>query len=193
MIEFFSLISEEKPGGLFDFDSTLPFVAIQFVLLMIVLKFILYSPVLNILKKRKTFMSKITYRITQNLQFAQISIINCLQLLNETKTLVKNSVTKRVQFLDNSLIFIAQDFQKRYKRNENNVNFSFILARLEALEYFLQYSTKLTLQSIDFFTIRSDIWTPSIIQAEKNYFRQIYFKDLKEHNHGFRFDFISGY
>lgn len=192
MNEFFSLISEEKAGGLFDFDGTLPFIAIQFVILMVILKFILYSPVLTVLEKRKSFVSKALTKITKNLQFAQNSICECLQLLNETKTLVKNNVNKRVHNLDSAFIFIAQDFQKRYKRNEENVNFSFVLSRWEALEYFLTYSTTLTFQSMDFFTIRSDIWTPSLIQSEKNYFHQIYIKDLKEHTHGFKFDSISG-
>ena len=31
-------------GGLLDFDTTLPLVAIHFILLMIILKFVLYSP-----------------------------------------------------------------------------------------------------------------------------------------------------
>jgi F-type H+-transporting ATPase subunit b len=44
------------PGGLFDIDATLPLVAIQFLLLMIVLNIILYSPLLKIIEERKEYI-----------------------------------------------------------------------------------------------------------------------------------------
>jgi len=37
------------PGGLFDIDATLPLVAIQFLLLMVILNILLYSPLLSII------------------------------------------------------------------------------------------------------------------------------------------------
>jgi len=44
------------PGGLFDIDATLPLVAIQFVLLMVILNVILYSPLLTIIEERKEYI-----------------------------------------------------------------------------------------------------------------------------------------
>ena len=44
------------PGGLFDFDATLPLVAIQFVLLMLVLNTLLYSPLLSAIAERNDFI-----------------------------------------------------------------------------------------------------------------------------------------
>lgn len=51
------LISEVSgPGGLFDFNATLPLVAIQFVLLMLILNIILYNPLLTIIEERKEYI-----------------------------------------------------------------------------------------------------------------------------------------
>merc|ERR1711966_301393 len=44
------------PGGLFDINATLPLVAIQFVLLMVILNIILYSPSLTIIEERKEYI-----------------------------------------------------------------------------------------------------------------------------------------
>ena len=56
MVNFSILISNSEvsgPGGLFDFNATLPLVAIQFVLLMLILNTVLYSPLLTIMEERK--------------------------------------------------------------------------------------------------------------------------------------------
>jgi len=47
----------EGAGGLFDFNATLPLMAIQFILLTIVLTFIFYKPVGKILEERETSIS----------------------------------------------------------------------------------------------------------------------------------------
>jgi len=52
MVNFSILISNSEvsgPGGLFDINATLPLVAIQFLLLMVVLNVILYSPLLTVI------------------------------------------------------------------------------------------------------------------------------------------------
>ena len=59
MINFSILISNSEvsgPGGLFDFNATLPLVAIQFVLLTLILNTILYSPLLTIIEERKEYI-----------------------------------------------------------------------------------------------------------------------------------------
>ena len=57
IINFSILISEVNgPGGLFDFNGTLPLVAIQFVLLMLVLNIILYNPLLVIINERQEYI-----------------------------------------------------------------------------------------------------------------------------------------
>ena len=44
------------PGGLFDINATLPLVAIQFVLLMVILNVLLYSPLLTVITERNEFI-----------------------------------------------------------------------------------------------------------------------------------------
>jgi F-type H+-transporting ATPase subunit b len=59
MINLSILISTSEisgPGGLFDINATLPLVAIQFVLLMVLLNIILYSPLLTIIEERKEYI-----------------------------------------------------------------------------------------------------------------------------------------
>ena len=51
------LIMAEETDGLFDFNSTLPLIAIQFVLLIIVLTFIFYKPVSTTLAKREEYFN----------------------------------------------------------------------------------------------------------------------------------------
>jgi len=48
----------EGAGGLFDFNATLPLMAIQFILLTVVLTFIFYKPVAKLLEERETSISK---------------------------------------------------------------------------------------------------------------------------------------
>ena len=52
-----TLALKEGAGGLFDFNATLPLMAIQFILLTIVLTFIFYKPVSNVLEKRETYIN----------------------------------------------------------------------------------------------------------------------------------------
>ena len=59
MINLSILISSSEvsgPGGLFDINATLPLVAIQFILLVVLLNIILYSPLLNIIEERKEYI-----------------------------------------------------------------------------------------------------------------------------------------
>ena len=59
MINFSILISSSEvsgPGGLFDINATLPLVAIQFLLLMVVLNVILYNPLLTVIEERKEYI-----------------------------------------------------------------------------------------------------------------------------------------
>jgi len=51
------LAMSEGAGGLFDFNATLPFMALQFILLTTVLTFIFYKPVAKVLEDRETYIS----------------------------------------------------------------------------------------------------------------------------------------
>ena len=59
MVNLSILISSSEvsgPGGLFDINATLPLVAIQFILLMVILNVILYSPLLTVIEERKEYI-----------------------------------------------------------------------------------------------------------------------------------------
>merc|ERR1711981_1076133 len=61
MVNLSILLSNSEisgPGGLFDFNATLILVAVQFILLMLVLNIILYTPLLTIIEERKEFILK---------------------------------------------------------------------------------------------------------------------------------------
>jgi F-type H+-transporting ATPase subunit b len=47
----------EGAGGLFDFNATLPLMAIQFVLLTVVLTFIFYKPITKVLEDRESYIN----------------------------------------------------------------------------------------------------------------------------------------
>ncbi len=51
------LAMTEGAGGLFDFNATLPLMAIQFILLTIVLTFVFYKPVSKVLDERESYIS----------------------------------------------------------------------------------------------------------------------------------------
>ena len=59
MINISLLISSSEisgPGGLFDINATLPLVAVQFLLLMVILNILLYSPLLAIITERNEYI-----------------------------------------------------------------------------------------------------------------------------------------
>jgi F-type H+-transporting ATPase subunit b len=59
MINFSILISSSEvsgPGGLFDLGATIPLVAIQFLLIMVILNIILYNPLLTIIEERQEYI-----------------------------------------------------------------------------------------------------------------------------------------
>jgi len=51
------LAMTEGAGGLFDFNATLPLMAIQFVLLTVALTFVFYKPVSKVIDELETFIS----------------------------------------------------------------------------------------------------------------------------------------
>jgi len=66
----------EGAGGLFDFNATLPLMAIQFILLTVVLTFVFYKPVAKVLDEREAY-------INGNLTTASEKLIKADELYNE--------------------------------------------------------------------------------------------------------------
>ena len=70
------LAMTEGAGGLFDFNATLPLMAIQFILLTVVLTFVFYKPVSKVIDDRENY-------INDNLTTASEKLIKADELYNE--------------------------------------------------------------------------------------------------------------
>ena len=132
MINLSILISSSGvsgPGGLFDLNATLPLVAIQFVLLVVILNVILYNPLLTIIEERKEYIltnlgkasellveaNKLTTQYEQELnnvrKEAQLEITNSQKIHKEILEIELNISQKSA---DNLLDTIQKDlFSKR--------------------------------------------------------------------------------
>ena len=74
----------EGAGGLFDFNATLPLMAIQFILLTVVLTFIFYKPVSKVLTDRETY-------ITGNLTRASEKLLTADELYKQYEDQLKTA------------------------------------------------------------------------------------------------------
>lgn len=127
MINLSILISNSEvsgPGGLFDINATLPLVAIQFLLLVVLLNIILYNPLLTVIEERKEYIltnlgkaseilseaNKLTTQYEQELtsvrKEAQLEIINSQKIHKEILEIELNISQK---YIDNLLDTIQQD------------------------------------------------------------------------------------
>ena len=119
MINFSILISSSEvngPGGLFDLDATLPLVAIQFLLLMVILNVILYNPLLTIIEERKEY-------ILTNLSQAAIVLAEANQLttqyeqeLNNVRKEAQLEITKS-QKIHKEILEVELNISQRYIDN----------------------------------------------------------------------------
>ena len=139
MINFSTLILSSEisgPGGLFDINATLPLVAIQFVILMLVLNIILYGPLLSIIEVRN---NNILYELGKAAEFvdeaniltaqydekiakvrkeAQLEITNAQKIHKEILDLEINNSQK---YLDTLLDTITTDFENKKTSALNNL------------------------------------------------------------------------
>ena len=140
MINLSILISSSEvsgPGGLFDIDATLPLVAIQFLLLMVILNIILYNPLLTIIEERKEYIltnlskaseilaeaNKLTTQYEQELDSvrkeAQLEITNSQKIHKEILEVELNISQK---YIDNLLEVISNDLTSQKELALNNLD-----------------------------------------------------------------------
>ena len=132
-----SLSSEiSGPGGLFDFDLTLPLVAIQFLVLMLVLNTIFYNPLLTVIDERNQYISEnieaaselikksddiITQyneELTNVQKEAQLDITNSQKIHKEILEIELNISQK---YIDTLLDTILQDLNNRRTKTLSNL------------------------------------------------------------------------
>ena len=122
------LAMTEGAGGLFDFNATLPLMAIQFILLTVVLTFVFYKPVAKVIDERETY-------INGNLTTASEKLIKADELYNEYDEQLK---TARV----NAQAIIAQ----AEKEAKDVVNLEIDQARKDATKLIEQTNKELETQ-----------------------------------------------
>ena len=131
MVNFSILVSSSEvngPGGLFDINATLPLVAIQFLLLMVILNIILYSPLLSVITERNEYIlnnlakaseivaeaNKLTAQYEQELttvrKEAQLEITNSQKIHKEILEIELNISQK---YIDNLLDTITADLTEK--------------------------------------------------------------------------------
>ena len=140
MINFSILISSSEvsgPGGLFDINATLPLVAIQFLLLMVVLNVILYNPLLTVIEERKEYIltnlseasnilaeaNKLTTQYEQELEDvrkqAQLEIAKSQKIHKE---ILEVEVNISQKYIDNLLDTITKDLFAKKELALNNLD-----------------------------------------------------------------------
>ena len=140
MINLSILISSSEvsgPGGLFDFDATLPLVAIQFLLLVVILNVILYSPLLTIIEERKEY-------ILTNLGKAS-EILAEANKLTEQYEQELTRVRKEAQFE----ITNSQKIHKEILETELNISQKYIDNLLDTIQKDLLAKKDMALNSLD--------------------------------------------
>ena len=125
------------PGGLFDFNATLPLVAIQFILLMVVLNIILYNPLLTIIEERKAY-------ILTNLGKASELLAESNKLTEEYEQKLSN-VRKEAQLE----ITNSQKIHKEILEIELDISQKYIDSLLDSIQKDLFAKKSMALNSLD--------------------------------------------
>jgi len=139
MIKFLTLFFSSEvsgPGGLFDIDATLPLIALEFVLLMVILNIILYSPLLTVIEERKEYIltklakasellaeaNKLTTQYENELTTvrseAQLEITNSQKIHKEVLDL---EINISQTYLDELLDTVTDDFKSKRTEALNNL------------------------------------------------------------------------
>ena len=119
MINFSILISSSEvsgPGGLFDINATLPLVAIQFLLLMVVLNVILYNPLLTVIEERKEYILTNLSEASKILAEANTLTTQYEQELDDVRKEAQLEITKS-QKIHKEILEIEVNISQKYIDN----------------------------------------------------------------------------
>ena len=119
MINLSILISSSEvsgPGGLFDFNLTLPLVAIQFVLLAVLLNIILYNPLLTVIEERKEYILTNLSKASELLAEANKLTEQYEQELNNVRKEAQLEITNS-QKIHKEILEIELDISQKYIDN----------------------------------------------------------------------------
>jgi F-type H+-transporting ATPase subunit b len=140
MINLSILISNSEvsgPGGLFDINATLPLIAIQFILLVLLLNIILYKPLLTIIEERNEY-------ILTNLGKASEILLEANSLTAQYETEL-SKIRKEAQLE----ITNSQKIHKEILEIELNISQKSVDNLLDIIQKDLVAKKKLALNSLD--------------------------------------------
>lgn len=140
MVNFSTLILSSEvigPGGLFDFDATLPLVAIQFLLLMVVLNAIFYTPLSTAITERNDF-------ILNNLAKASEVLAKANELTAQYEEELASIRKEALLEITNS-----QKIQKEILEIELNISQKYIDNLLDTMTRDLSNKKTISLNSLD--------------------------------------------
>jgi len=119
MVNISILISSSEisgPGGLFDFDATLPLVAIQFVLLTVILNVLLYSPLSTVVAERNELILTNLANASETLAKANEMTAQYEQELESVRTEAQSQITDS-QKIHKEILEIELDISQKYIDN----------------------------------------------------------------------------
>lgn len=119
MVNFSTLILSSEvngPGGLFDFDATLPLVAIQFIMLMVVLNIIFFNPLLTTIKERNEFILSNLAKASEILTKANILTAQYEQELTRIRKEAQLEITNS-QKVHQEILEIELNISQKYIDN----------------------------------------------------------------------------
>ena len=119
MINFSILISSSEvsgPGGLFDINATLPLVAIQFLLLMVILNVLLYNPLLTVIEERKEYILTNLSEASKILAEANTLTTQYEQELEDVRKQAQLEITKS-QKIHKEILEVEVNISQKYIDN----------------------------------------------------------------------------
>jgi F-type H+-transporting ATPase subunit b len=119
MVNLSILISSSEvsgPGGLFDINATLPLVAIQFILLMIILNVLLYNPLLTVIEERKEYILNNLAKASKILSEANELTAQYEQELNSVRKEAQLEITNS-QKIHKEILEIELNISQKYIDN----------------------------------------------------------------------------
>jgi len=140
MINLSILISSSEvsgPGGLFDFNLTLPLVALQFALLTVLLNIILYNPLLTIIEERKEYILTNLSKASELLSEANKLTAQYEQELTNVRTQAQLEITN------------SQKIHKEILEIELNISQKYIDNLLDTIQKDLLAKKNIALNSLD--------------------------------------------
>ena len=127
LLSLFSLnIGAESRGGLFDFNATLPLMALQFLALTIVLNIVFYKPVNKVLDERDEYIrNSLTTASASLLKANELTEIYENKLAESRKnaqTLIKNAQQEAQEIVSNQIQEAQQEAEILLENAYNQLN-----------------------------------------------------------------------